>query len=334
MVAVTCRCRLQRWHRGVHVCVGASVGIGACVCVCALACAVEVWVIGAVRDDDVHSLRRVSCWCADDVHICAQFNTHDTMFLVMQVTILLAWTKDVWMPSYQFKHEGDLNFLARTYDPNFFLRWLPRYLFQKESQCWRAASSQTNSILERKANCLHDQWPLAYRRTIASRECPGRLVQNECISFVQPRIGSRYSSDDLSKIEKNGMTTYWSDVKDTQFQSPGMKELKQEYWSKVIKETMSGQKEKWENASSGRQMDSVRKGTPVVLTTGPILIKEHTHPFLLRKRRPRLTEESHIEVAVQEARVLQDWMAENRVKIFLKESTRNRQVIRGTIPYA
>ena len=75
---------------------------------------------------------------------------------------------------------------------------------------------------------------------------------------------------------------------------------------KIQKEEMSGQKEKWENASSGKQMDSVRKGTPVVLTTGPILTKEHTHPFLLRKRRPRLTEESHIEVAVQEARVLQD----------------------------
>ena len=69
MVAVICRCRLLWGHRGVHVCVGASVGIGACVCVCALACAVDGSLSGcAVRDDDVH--------------FCAQSNTHETMFTI------------------------------------------------------------------------------------------------------------------------------------------------------------------------------------------------------------------------------------------------------------
>ena len=45
---------------------------------------------------------------------------------------------------------------------------------------------------------------------------------------------------------------------------------------------------------------------PVVFTTVPILVKKHNHLFLLRERRPRRTEESLKEMAVQEERVLQD----------------------------
>ena len=51
-----------------------------------------------------------------------------------------------------------------------------------------------------------------------------------------------------------------------------------------------------------KQLDSVRKGTPVVVPTGPILVKERNHPLLL----PRLMEESLVEIAVQEERVLHD----------------------------
>ena len=36
--------------------------------------------------------------------------------------------------------------------------------------------------------------------------------------------------------------------------------IETEYWSKVTREEMSAQKEKWEIAFSGRQMDSVQKG--------------------------------------------------------------------------
>ena len=71
-----------------------------------------------------------------------------------------------------------------------------------------------------------------------------------------------------------------------------MKELRQEYWSKVIRREMSAQKGNWEIAISERQMDSVRKEIPVVLTTGLVLVKEHNHPLLLRRRRLRLKEES------------------------------------------
>ena len=47
------------------------------------------------------------------------------------------------------------------------------------------------------------------------------------------------------------------------------------------------------------------KGVLWFLTTVPILVKKHNHPLLLRERRPRRTEESIIEMAVQEG-VLQD----------------------------
>ena len=80
---------------------------------------------------------------------------------------------------------------------------------------------------------------------------------------------------------------------------PGMTELRRECWSRVIKEEMSALREKWKNAFSGKQLDNVRNWTLVVLTTGPILDKEH-NPHLLLERRPRLTEESLTHMAVQE----------------------------------
>ena len=69
---------------------------------------------------------------------------------------------------------------------------------------------------------------------------------------------------------------------------------------------MSAQKEKWEIAISGRQIDSVRKEFTVVLTTGLVLVREHNHPLLLRRRRLRLTEESLAYFAFHEERVRQD----------------------------
>ena len=85
-----------------------------------------------------------------------------------------------------------------------------------------------------------------------------------------------------------------------------MKELRRENWSKVTREEMSSHKAEWENAFSGRQLDSVRKEIPVVLTTGLVLVKEHNHPLLLRRRRLRLTEESLTYFALLEERVLRD----------------------------
>ena len=41
-----------------------------------------------------------------------------------------------------------------------------KYLFQKESQCRRAAISKIQQILEREANCLHDLWPLSINQSL------------------------------------------------------------------------------------------------------------------------------------------------------------------------
>ena len=60
---------------------------------------------------------------------------------------------------------------------------------------------------------------------------------------------------------------------------------------------------------------TVFERTPVVFDHGPILVKEHKHPLLLQERRPRLAEESLIEMAVQEERVLQDRKSTERVNI-------------------
>ena len=61
---------------------------------------------------------------------------------------------------------------------------------------------------------------------------------------------------------------------------PGMKELKHECWSRVKKGETSVRKEKWENAFNGRRMDSVQEETPVVSTTGLILVNGPHHPLL------------------------------------------------------
>ena len=97
---------------------------------------------------------------------------------------------------------------------------------------------------------------------------------------------------------------------------------------------MSARKQIWENAFSGRQLDSVRNGILVVLTTGLILVNEHNHPLLLQKARHRPSEESLTYFALHEERVLRAWKAENRVKISLEERARNLHVSSGTLPCA
>ena len=72
-----------------------------------------------------------------------------------------------------------------------------------------------------------------------------------------------------------------------------MKGLRQEFSSRVTKgKALKG---KWENAISGKQLDSVQKETPVVSATEVIVDKKHkkhNRPLLLQRRRYRLTEEN------------------------------------------
>ena len=68
---------------------------------------------------------------------------------------------------------------------------------------------------------------------------------------------------------------------------------------KVIRVKMSAQKEKWETAISGRHMHSARKEIPLVLTTGLVVVKEHNHPLLLRRRRLRLKKALHFSLSTR-----------------------------------
>ena len=54
---------------------------------------------------------------------------------------------------------------------------------------------------------------------------------------------------------------------------------------------MSALKRHWENAFSGKQMDTVQEDTLVVSATEIIVDNQHYRPLLLQRRRPRLTEE-------------------------------------------
>ena len=66
---------------------------------------------------------------------------------------------------------------------------------------------------------------------------------------------------------------------------PGMKEFRQEYWSRVTKGEKSALTGKWEKTVSGRQLDSIQKETPVVSATEVIVDRKHNRPLLRQKRR-------------------------------------------------
>ena len=114
----------------------------------------------------------------------------------------------------------------------------------------------------------------------------------------------------VSKTKQNK-----TDGQGAQLQSPEWKSWDgSTCWSRVVKGERSALRRKWEDVINGKQRDSVRKGTLVVLTKGPILVKEHNHPL----RRPRLREESLLETSVEEERVFQDWKAKEGAKKNLK----------------
>ena len=82
---------------------------------------------------------------------------------------------------------------------------------------------------------------------------------------------------------------------------PGMKGLRQETWSRVKKGEKSALRgRKVGECFQWKATDSVQEETPVVLTTGLVLVNEHNHPLPLREGRHRLTEESLANVAVRE----------------------------------
>ena len=65
----------------------------------------------------------------------------------------------------------------------------------------------------------------------------------------------------------------------------------EEHYSKVKKGKTSAKKGEWENAFSGKQMDSVQEETLAVSATEIIVNSQHNRPSLLQRRKHRLTEE-------------------------------------------
>ena len=116
---------------------------------------------------------------------------------------------------------------------------------------------------------------------------------------------------------------------------PGMKELRQVYWSRVKKKgEKSALTGKWENASSGRRQDSAQEETRAVSATHPISrSKRHKHPHGLQQRRHRLTNEGLFEVTVPEEVALLEGKVKERAKKSSKELVRIRRVIIGFLSY-
>ena len=96
---------------------------------------------------------------------------------------------------------------------------------------------------------------------------------------------------------------------------------------------MPALKGNWENAFSGKQLDSVHEETLAVSATGVIVDKKHIRPLLLQRRRHRLTEENPRKVLAPGKKVLLEGKVKKRANISSKESVRIRRVIIGILPY-
>ena len=89
---------------------------------------------------------------------------------------------------------------------------------------------------------------------------------------------------------------------------------------------------KWENAISGKQLDSLRRKTHVVsvmiehLETDAVRGKNDNRPLLHQKRRHRLTERFPQKVHAAEEKVLLDQEVRFRAEISLQESSRMRNL--------
>ena len=96
----------------------------------------------------------------------------------------------------------------------------------------------------------------------------------------------------------------------------------------------------WENAISGKQMDTVRKEIHVVSVTNPHLEtdareredEKNIRPLQRLKRRHRLTGRYPSKVQAVKVKAFLGREAEHHAQIFLEESARIRHVTCGTLP--
>ena len=64
-----------------------------------------------------------------------------------------------------------------------------------EKECWRTASSEIQSILEKEANCLYDPWPLSVNQSSWYSSWPVGFVQYLRTRWGRPRF--RYKMDQI-----------------------------------------------------------------------------------------------------------------------------------------
>ena len=95
------------------------------------------------------------------------------------------------------------------------------------------------------------------------------------------------------------------------------------YWSRVTEGEKSTWKGKWENAISGKQLDSVQEETLAVIASEVIVDIEHNRLLLFQRRRHRLTEESPRKALAPGEKVLLEERSENVQKNISKELVTN-----------
>ena len=112
-----------------------------------------------------------------------------------------------------------------------------------------------------------------------------------------------------------------------------MKGWRQEFWSRVTKGEKSSLRGKWQNAISGKQLDSVQEETNVASASEVIVDRKHNRPFPLQKRRHGLTEENLERFWSQERKSFWKKGPESTQYFSSKESARILRVIFGILPY-
>ena len=94
-----------------------------------------------------------------------------------------------------------------------------QYLFQNGSPCWKAASSKTKSILERKTNWLQDLWPLSSNWSLRCSSRPIRSVQYLPTEWRRSRFRSKMGSN-LIRNKWDQVAGFWSTSNFVSFVQP------------------------------------------------------------------------------------------------------------------
>ena len=190
---------------------------------------------------------------------------------------------------------------------------ITNFQFQKKSQSWRAASSNTTDFWEgekmltwsmttfkknqsfwwssrpfRPVQCfLTRRWRLRFRHKTgpstwdSSRECPWRFVQDEVTRFWKTSNCIGISHERLRTLDRQHI--------DQMIRTRNVEAQNERIETGVFSKKRE-RSQRWQE--SGRMLSVCSRGD-AFWTTGPIVVKKHNRPLLLDRRRHRLTEENH-----------------------------------------